>query len=74
MTLLGGLGTFLGPVLGSSIVIALQDTLADRAGSWVTVIIGGDLRCLCPVVSSWNRWRVRCLSPAPSQVSIVGRA
>jgi len=40
MTLLGGLGTFLGPVLGSSIVIALQDTLADRAGSWVTVIIG----------------------------------
>lgn len=41
MTLLGGLGTFLGPVLGSSIVIALQDTLADRAGSWVTVIIGG---------------------------------
>ena len=41
MTLLGGLGTFLGPVLGASIVIGLQDTLADRAGSWVTVIIGG---------------------------------
>ncbi len=40
MTLLGGLGTFFGPVLGASIVIALQDTLADRAGSWVTVIIG----------------------------------
>jgi branched-chain amino acid transport system permease protein len=41
MTLLGGLGTFLGPVVGAVIVIALQDTLADRAGSWVTVIIGG---------------------------------
>ena len=40
MTLLGGLGTFLGPVVGSSIVISLQDLLADRVGSWVTVIIG----------------------------------
>ena len=40
MTLLGGLSTFFGPVLGASIVISLQDTLADRVGSWVTVIIG----------------------------------
>jgi branched-chain amino acid transport system permease protein len=41
MTLLGGLGTFFGPVLGAGIVISLQDLLADRVGSWVTVIIGG---------------------------------
>ena len=40
MTLVGGLGTFFGPVLGAGIVIALQDGLADRVGSWVTVIIG----------------------------------
>ena len=40
MTLLGGLGTFLGPVAGAAIVISLQDGLSDRAGSWVTVIIG----------------------------------
>ena len=40
MTLLGGLSTFFGPVLGAGIVIALQDGLADRVGSWVTVIIG----------------------------------
>jgi branched-chain amino acid transport system permease protein len=40
MTLLGGLGTFLGPVVGAGVVIALQDTLADRVGPWVTVIIG----------------------------------
>ncbi|MEO7954754.1 MAG: branched-chain amino acid ABC transporter permease [Polaromonas sp.] len=40
MTLLGGVGTFLGPVLGSGIVIALQNMLADKVGSWVTVIIG----------------------------------
>jgi branched-chain amino acid transport system permease protein len=40
MSLLGGVGTFFGPVLGSSIVIGLQDMLADKVGSWVTVIIG----------------------------------
>ena len=40
MTLLGGVGTFFGPVLGSSIVIGLQNLLADKVGSWVTVIIG----------------------------------
>src|SRR5450830_1118629 len=40
MTLLGGVGTFFGPVVGGGIVIALQDTLADKVGSWVNVIIG----------------------------------
>ncbi len=40
MTLLGGVGTFFGPVLGSGIVIGLQNLLADKVGSWVTVIIG----------------------------------
>jgi branched-chain amino acid transport system permease protein len=40
MTLLGGVGTFFGPVMGAGIVISLQDTLADKVGSWVTVIIG----------------------------------
>ena len=40
MSLLGGVGTFFGPVLGSGIVIGLQNMLADKVGSWVTVIIG----------------------------------
>jgi branched-chain amino acid transport system permease protein len=40
MSLLGGVGTFFGPVAGAGIVIALQDTLADKVGAWVTVIIG----------------------------------
>lgn len=40
MTLLGGVGTFFGPVLGSSVVIGLQNLLADKVGSWVSVIIG----------------------------------
>lgn len=41
MTLLGGMGTFAGPVLGAFTIIGLQNYLADRVGSWVTVIIGG---------------------------------
>ena len=40
MTLLGGMGTFAGPALGAITIIGLQDLLADRVGSWVTVIIG----------------------------------
>jgi len=40
MTLLGGVGTLFGPVMGAGIVISLQDTLADKVGSWVSVIIG----------------------------------
>jgi branched-chain amino acid transport system permease protein len=41
MALLGGMGTFAGPVLGAFTIIGLQNFLADRVGSWVTVIIGG---------------------------------
>ena len=40
MTLLGGVGTFFGPAFGAGIVISLQNLLADKVGSWVTVIIG----------------------------------
>ena len=40
MTLLGGMGTFSGPVLGAVTIIGLQNLLADRVGEWVTVIIG----------------------------------
>jgi branched-chain amino acid transport system permease protein len=40
MTLLGGVGTLFGPVFGSGIVISLQNLLADKVGSWVSVIIG----------------------------------
>ena len=41
MTLLGGLGTVLGPAVGATMIVALQNELADKVGSWVTVIIGG---------------------------------
>ena len=40
MTLLGGMGTFAGPVIGAFTIIGLQNFLADRVGAWVTVIIG----------------------------------
>ena len=40
MTLLGGSGTFLGPVAGAIIVVTLQEYLSDIVGAWVSVIIG----------------------------------
>jgi branched-chain amino acid transport system permease protein len=41
MTLLGGSGTFLGPVVGANLVVTLQEYLSDLVGAWVSVIIGG---------------------------------
>ena len=40
MTLLGGVGTFLGPLLGSAVVVTLEHQLGDKVGSWIQVIIG----------------------------------
>jgi branched-chain amino acid transport system permease protein len=40
MTLLGGSGTFAGPVVGALIVVALQEYLSDLVGAWVSVIVG----------------------------------
>jgi branched-chain amino acid transport system permease protein len=40
MTLLGGLTTFAGPMLGAFTIIGLQNFLADQVGSWINVVIG----------------------------------
>jgi branched-chain amino acid transport system permease protein len=40
MTLLGGMGTVVGPSVGALLVVSLENYLAD-VGSWVTVITGG---------------------------------
>jgi branched-chain amino acid transport system permease protein len=40
MTLVGGLGTVLGPVIGAFILITMENYLA-QLGSWVTIIQGG---------------------------------
>ena len=39
MTLLGGVGTVFGPLLGATIVVTMQNYLASM-GAWVTVIQG----------------------------------
>jgi branched-chain amino acid transport system permease protein len=41
MTLLGGMGTVFGPVVGAFTIVTFQNELADKVGSWVTVIMGG---------------------------------
>lgn len=64
MSLLGGVGTFFGPVLGAGTVIALQNLLSDKVGAWVTVIIGG-IFVLCVmafrkgIVGEIQAWRLR---------------
>ncbi len=40
MTLVGGMGTLLGPVVGAFVIVSLQNYLADKVGAWVQVIIG----------------------------------
>lgn len=40
MTLLGGLGTIFGPVVGAAIIVTMQNYLAEL-GAWVTVVQGG---------------------------------
>ena len=40
MTLLGGMGTIFGPVVGAAVIVGLQNYLAPL-GQWVTVITGG---------------------------------
>jgi branched-chain amino acid transport system permease protein len=71
MSLLGGVGTFFGPVLGAGIVISLQNMLADKVGEWVTVIIGA-IFVLCVlafrkgVVGELLAWRDRRKARAKS--------
>ena len=40
MTLLGGMGTVFGPIVGAFSIVTLQNRLADKVGSFVTVIMG----------------------------------
>ena len=40
MTILGGMGTVFGPGIGASVIVVLENELADKVGSLVTVIMG----------------------------------
>jgi branched-chain amino acid transport system permease protein len=59
MTLIGGLGTILGPVLGACIITAM-DTYLAQTGSWVT-IIEGVIFVIC--VLTFRRGIVGVLAP-----------
>jgi branched-chain amino acid transport system permease protein len=69
MSLLGGVGTFFGPVFGAGVVVALQNLLADKVGAWVTVIIGA-IFVVCVlafrkgVVGELHAWLERRRAPA----------
>ncbi len=65
MTLVGGVGTLFGPVIGAFAIVGLQDQLADRVGSWVQVILGltfivcvlGFRRGIAGEVAAWRERR-----------------
>ena len=40
MTLIGGIGTIFGPLVGGFFIVTLENELADKVGSWVQVIMG----------------------------------
>jgi len=71
MTIVGGLGTIFGPSVGALTIVSLENQLADRVGSWVTVIMGA-IFVLCVmlfrrgIVGEFNAWReVRRQRSAP---------
>jgi branched-chain amino acid transport system permease protein len=39
MTLVGGMGTVFGPILGALVIVAMENYLA-QLGAWVTIIQG----------------------------------
>jgi branched-chain amino acid transport system permease protein len=63
MTIVGGLGTIFGPAIGALTIVSLENQLADRVGSWVTVIMGF-IFVLCVLlfrrgmVGEFNAWRL----------------
>lgn len=65
MTMLGGSGTFLGPLIGAGIVQTMEEYLSERVGAWATVIIGATF-VVCVMVfrrglvgEIQERWRRR---------------
>ena len=57
MTLVGGMGTFYGPVVGALIVISMQNYLAQFGGEWVTVNPRGRVRRLRARIPARHRRR-----------------
>ena len=66
MTLLGGLGTVFGPVVGAFIMIGLENYLA-QLGAWVTIVQGA-IFVVC--VLTFRRGVVGELAPAHRQAAV----
>jgi branched-chain amino acid transport system permease protein len=72
MTLLGGMGTIIGPVVGAFVLVAIQNYFA-QVGAWSTIIQGA-IFVVCVlvfrhgIVGEFERWRRRSLArhAAPS--------
>jgi branched-chain amino acid transport system permease protein len=66
MTLLGGMGTIFGPVVGAFIIVILENYLAARLGAWVQVV-EGFIFVICVltfrrgIVGELSRWLKRPL-------------
>ena len=78
MTLIGGIGTILGPVVGAFVIVTMETYLA-QAGSWVT-IIEGIIFVICVltfrqgivgVIAPYVVGRAATVEPAPEEVSPV---
>ncbi len=65
MTLLGGLGTMFGPVVGAFVIITMQNYLA-QLGAWVTGHPGRHLRRLRAALPPRHRRRARELAAHPA--------
>ena len=76
MAVLGGIGTMLGPIVGASIIIILQNELA-QIGS-LTTIVQGAVFVVCVLLfrrgivgeisHRWSRWRNRSTEPEGESV------
>ena len=64
MTVLGGLGTFWGPVVGAIVVVTLEDYLADF-GLPIDMVDRRDFHCLHPAVPPRRGGRIADSAMAP---------
>ncbi len=62
MTLVGGLGTVFGPVVGAFVVIAMQNYLAGSRpmGAWSSRARSSCSACCCSAAASSANWRTGC--------------
>ena len=74
MTLLGGIGTILGPIVGSTLVVMLQSELADRVGFESDDNHGPGIHRLCLELPPRNCRRVHRLArPSSVVATCLGR-